>query len=1172
MANKPTPQQERAINDRGGKLLVSAAAGSGKTKVLVDRLMRYLEDPVNPANIDDFLIITYTKAAASELRGKIAAKLNEEVALYPENRHLHRQLQRLYLTKISTVHAFCADILRENAYCLDVPADFRIAEENESIQLKMAVVDNILEYRYINEASDSDFFALVDSQGFGRNDRQLPQLVIKLYESAQCHLDPEKWLDSCLDAFDITDTSGVSESVWARYMFQDLHTFLDLHIDALSRCVDQIAGVEGMDKACGLLRSTVAQLEKLRAAHTWDDVIQNKNIDFGTLTFPRKNVDTELCAKAKAIREACKKGIQKKMRKFTEGIEQLYIDIQSNRSTINGLISLTKAFTESYRKAKRQRHILDFGDLEHGTLDLLLGKRRQGLLPLASELGDRFREVLVDEYQDTNEVQDAIFSAITEKNQNCFMVGDVKQSIYQFRLADPKIFLDKYNRYVPASDAFVGQGRKILLGKNFRSSNSIISAVNDVFSLCMSRQVGDLDYGVDEMLYEGVPKEALPEPAVEFYGIVSGENAYQDEANFVASRVAELLNGKHLINDNGTMRPIRIEDVAILLRSPGSVGHYYKNALEAIGVKCVSGNTDNLLETEEIQVIRAILQVIDNPLQDIPLLAMMMSKVFCFTADELALIRSQSLKGSIYDALKKSTTEKSKCIINTISKLRNKSRSVNLRGLMRDVFNNTKIDNVYGALADGEVRMENLHAFYKLAEDFDNGGGKSLSRFLAYLDTLDTKGVPSMASQPSGDAVTIMSIHKSKGLEFPVVFLPGLSRAFNNESAYDNMLCDKDLGIGVSCIDKYTRVRYPSITKNAISTKILSEGLSEEMRVLYVAMTRAKERLIMSYTSKRIEAEINDLALRMEFSKPELLVKEADCPGKWILLAALRRQEAGALRASIDATIPVKLFNEPWLIKLVEQTIAPSEVLQEEMPPPREEISQGMLEKLKQSLAFRYDNISATKLPSKQTATQIKGRDKDIEAADETLTNYHYINSFRRPNFVGVFVSGTTKGNAMHTVMQYLDFNLCHDADEIRHEIDRLCKDGLIDDRHKDLINVEQIAAFFATELGRKVLCGKEVIREFKFSILEDSVKFDTATKNEKVLLQGVVDCALIEDDGIIVIDFKTDHMSPKNVDEVVSRYRLQVMTYADAMERIYEKPVKEKYLYFFALNKYIAL
>lgn len=1172
MANKPTPQQERAINDRGGKLLVSAAAGSGKTKVLVDRLMRYIKDPVNPANIDDFLIITYTKAAASELRGKIAAKLGEEVAQDPQNRHLQRQLQRLYLAKISTVHAFCADVLKENAYRLDIPADFRIAEENESVHIKTVIIDNLLEQAYISEAPDSNFFALVDSQGFGRNDSMLPQIIIKLYESAQCHLNPDEWLDSCFSAFNMKDQSELSDSIWVQYMVQDLHLYLDLHIDALNRCVERVAGGEGMDKPCSLLRSTIAQLEKLRTSYTWDDVICNRNIDFGTMTFPRKNVDTELVAKVKAVREACKKGVQKKLRKFSENAEQIFKDIQSSSKAIAGLISLVKDFSASYGNAKRQRRILDFSDLEHGTLDLLLGRRRQGPLPLAGELGDRFREVLVDEYQDTNEVQDAIFSAITEKNQNCFMVGDVKQSIYQFRLADPKIFLDKYNRYVPASEAHVGQGRKIMLGKNFRSSKSIINAVNDVFSLCMSQQVGDLNYGEDEMLYEGMPKEALPEPAVEFYGIVSGENAYEDEAAFVASRILELLDGKHFVEDNGSMRPVRADDIAILLRSPGSVGYYYKKALERVGIKCSSGNTDNLLEAEEIQAFRAILQVIDNPLQDIPLLAVMTSKVFCFTADDLATIRSQNSKGYIFDALRNSTLEKCRGFTDTILKLRAKARISNLRGLMRSVFTDTRIDNVYGSLSDGEIRVENLHAFNKLAEDFDNGDGKSLSRFLGYLDTLDEKGLPATMSQSSNDTVTIMSIHKSKGLEFPVVFLPGLSRTFNNESAYDNMLCDKDLGIGVSCIDKKTRVRYPSVAKNAISTKILAESLSEEMRVLYVALTRAKERLIMTYTSKRLEAEINDMALRLEFSEPKLLIKDADCPGKWILLTALQRQEAGALRASIDARIPVKLFNDLWLIKLVEQRATSYEAISHESTNHKMEIPQEMLSRIENALSFRYSGLSATKLPSKQTATQLKGRNKDIEAAEATSENDHYRNSFRRPSFVASTVSGTSKGTAMHTVMQYLDFDFCHDSDGIRQEIDRLCADGLIDDNQIALIDVAQIAAFFATELGERVLTGKEVVREFKFSILEDSAKFDPEINDEKVLLQGVVDCALIEDDGITVIDFKTDHVMSSNLDDIVSHYRMQVMTYASALERIFEKPVKEKYLYFFAINQSVAL
>ena len=500
MAERLTKQQEMAVRDRGGKLLVSAAAGSGKTKVLVDRLISYLKDPIDPANLDDFLIITYTKAAAAELRGKIAAKLTELIAQEPENRHLRRQMQRLYLTKISTVHSFCADVLKEYAYSLDIPADFRVADETECAELQLLVLERILEQAYETAADDPEFCAFVDTQGLGRDDRQIPQILLKVYQSARCHLDPNGWLQWCCDAANVEGISDAAQTVWGKYLLENLHATLDLHIDALSRCAALALQADGMEKPAALFEETVVQLRHLRAASSWDDVLRRKNIDYGRLTFSKKCTDLELAERMKSVRGACKLSLEKKLSAFSDPSEAVLEDLKLSAVAARGLITLTQQFSEEYEKRKRSRRILDFGDLEHRMLDLLLGKRRTGPTAVAMELGARYREIMVDEYQDSNGVQDAIFEALTRKRDNCFMVGDVKQSIYQFRLADPEIFVEKYNSYVPAEAAQPGEGRKVLLSSNFRSSAGVISAVNDVFSVCMSPQVGGLYYGEAEQL------------------------------------------------------------------------------------------------------------------------------------------------------------------------------------------------------------------------------------------------------------------------------------------------------------------------------------------------------------------------------------------------------------------------------------------------------------------------------------------------------------------------------------------------------------------------------------------------------------------------------------------------------------------------------------------------
>lgn len=1171
MAEKLTVQQQQAVEDRGGKLLVSAAAGSGKTKVLVDRIMGYLTDPADPANIDEFLIITYTKAAAAELRGKIAAKLTQMMAQDATNRHLQVQMQRLYLTKISTVHAFCSDLLRDYAYRLDIASDFRVAEENECLELQARVLQLLIDEAYENAANDPDFCALVDTQGFGRDDRQIPQIVLKLYNSAKCHLDPEGWLDHCLDLNEVSEISDASQTVWGKYLIDDLHSYLDNQIDALNQCAAQAAMADGMGKPAALLTDTVSQLRALRNCTAWDDILSCMSVDFGRLTFSKGQSDSDLAVRIKAVRENCKKGLAKKLRRFSDNSAQILSDIAAVSASARGLVSLTRRFMDSYDKAKRSRRILDFGDLEHRTLDLLVGKKRSGSTAIAQEVGKRYREVMVDEYQDSNGVQDAIFDAITCKRQNCFMVGDVKQSIYQFRLADPGIFLEKYNTYLPADKAVDGQGRKVLLSSNFRSAGSVINAVNDVFYTCMSPKVGGLSYTQNEALREGIPHVPVDEPEIELYGVSVVEDTYEEEAAFVAQRISQLLDGSHMVRQGESLRPICKEDIVILLRSPGSVGGHFVRALENLGIRCSSGSSTNLLQTEEVQSLRAILQCIDNPLQDIPLVAALTSRVFGFTAENLAVIRSENRNCSMYTALRRSGLEKAREFIDILDVLRMEARMNSLPQLINRIFSVTGLDCLFSAMPDGLQRMENLQSFYQLVSNFDAGGAKNLSRFLQHLDVLDDKGLVSTGESGNADSVTIMSIHKSKGLEFPVVFLCGLSRDFNRDSTREQVLCDKEFGIGLGCVDSVNSVRYPSVAKRAIAAKMTAQSLSEEMRVLYVAMTRPKDRLIMTYAAQNLEKELQDIVCRMDFGDPLLMTGDVDCPGKWILYSALKRSEAGAFFALGGYPSETRVSDDPWLIRVVqapglaasavERSIVSCAVLPDQIA-----------SRLKEAFRFQYHHTSATKTPSKQTATQLKGRDKDAEAAENTATTRCFVPDFRKPSFVQGRKTGEFYGNAVHKVMQYIRYEACTDISGVENEIQRLLSEGFVSQDEAQVVKADCIAGFFETDLGMKLRSSNNVLREFKFSILEDANQYDSDLSGEHILLQGVVDCALIEEDGITIVDFKTDHVTNENLEELVDRYSRQVSAYANALSRIYQISVKAKLLYFFNTERFVSL
>lgn len=1170
MSEKLTPQQKIAVENRGGNLLVSAAAGSGKTKVLVDRLMSYLTDPVDPANLDDFLIITYTKAAAAELRSKISDKLSAYITNYPENRHMQQQIRRLHLAKISTVHSFCADILREYAYRLDISADFRIAEESECQEMMYGVLQQLLDDAYSEKMEDEAFRSFVDTQGLGRDDRQVPEIILQIYSSALCHLNPNEWLDWCLSSANVAGLQDVGETVWGAFLLNDLKEFLALQIDSLERCIAKATDIPGLEKPVTLLSATVHDLKSLASCNTWDAVVDHPAIEYGTLTFKKDHKGTLLAEQIKAVRNGCKEGLQKKLRTFTDHSDVLMAHLEASALAAQGLVELVKEFRSRYEKLKRIRKVLDFSDIEQKMLDLLLGKNRNSTTAAADEIGLRFREIMVDEFQDSNEVQDAIFSALTKKRRNCFMVGDVKQSIYQFRLADPGIFLRKYDTFLPAEDAKPGEGRKVLLSSNFRSSGGVISAVNDVFTQCMSRKVGGLHYGEAEILREGIPHIPLPEAEVSLYAVDVKEDTYQEEAVFVAQKIKELLDGKYLVRQEDGLRPVRPDDIVILLRSPGSVGGEFRYALETAGIPCSMGADVDLLQVPEIETLRAILQTIYNPLQDIPLLASLMSPVFGFTADDLARIRGSHRYMSIYKALECDHSEKVEAFLTLLTGLRYDARFLTVTQLIHQIFLRTGMLSIYAAMEAGEERVNHLHSFCQIASDYESTGRKDLSYFLDHLAAMEERGL-SIAGAAADGSVRIMSIHKSKGLEFPVVFLCGLSRTFNMSDIQKQVLCHKELGLGLTHTNTVQRVRFPTIAKRAISARICAETISEELRVLYVAMTRARDRLIMTYAASKLEDRLKDLVYKLDLCSRDLLTAHVNCPGSWILMTALQRTEAGELFQISDKPECSCVSASPWSIHVV---TAPDPVViksdEEEwlVTPLQPEI----IDKMRSGLAFQYPHRTAIEIPSKLTATQLKGRMKDQEAAEFTGAAQSRSFEFRDPSDSHSSQRGTEYGNALHAVMQYLDFHCCASIEAIRRDISRLESCGLISSNQAEIVDAEKIFRFFQTDLGKRLINTSVVLREFKFSILEDASNYYSGVTDDAILLQGVIDCAMVDDDGITVLDFKTDFVTPSNLADKVSLYSEQIRTYAKAISRIYEKPVLASYIYFFSSEQFIRV
>lgn len=1171
---KLTASQSAAVKDRGGALLVSAAAGSGKTKVLVDRLLGYLCQ--EGCNIDDFLVITYTNAAAAELRLKIAQAISRQLAKEPENRHLQRQMNRIYLAEISTVHAFCANLLRSYAHRLDIPADFRIAEESEAKALQAKVLENLLEQGY--ETQDADFLTMVEAFGYGRNDQQLSDAIMMAYDAMRCRPDMERWCTETISALDLSQYTDVGQTPWGAYILREFHEFLHGQIRQMSSAITQMQYDPAVEKAYGqVFKNNLEQLRQLLACETWDQVYEMRQSSFGRLGAVRNPEDVRLKERVSAVRKRCWEDLKRWQGLFYAPSAALLEDLNAVTPGTQALLRFAQRFEKAYSREKQRRRMLDFSDLEHLSIQLLTDHYTGKPTEIAREIANRYKEILVDEYQDSNQVQEVIFEAISKDGQNRFMVGDVKQSIYRFRLADPTLFLKKYETYPELEKAIPGGPRKILLSENFRSRPEILDACNSVFRLIMRRQVGDLDYGEAESLRPGDrPFPPLPQTAVELHCLTNSDDTdKQDkrnlEAEFVAQRISRMLQEKTLITDGEGTRPVRPGDITILMRSVSSNASVYLDALHRHGVPVVCNRGGSLLDTTEVQVLVAMLQVIDNPHQDVPLLSVLASPVFAVSPEDLAQIRRENRLDDCYTAMQ-AEPDRYGSFFSVLQQLRQEALWVPIHQLIDRVFQLTGMEHVFASMADGVQRRNNLLAFRGTAVSFEATGCRTLPQFLSYLQELELGGGQLPVPQSSGqDAVTILSMHKSKGLEYPIVFLCDLSRQFNMQDLRDAILVDDQLAVGCNRLDRQRFVRYPTLAKKSIERKKKKEAISEELRILYVAMTRPKDMLVMTYYSKHLQRELENLNSQLTMPLSDELCASVNNPGKWILLAALCRTEAGELFQLAGDNDVSQVSEIPWLIRLHDLAqerddgAAMAETAAEKPVEPEDGDLLGMF-------AEPPVRSSTATLPSKVTATQLKGRFMDQEAAEGAVELHQAMAfRFRKPDFLRRGLTPTEKGTATHLFLQFADYAHCTTATGVEEQLHRLVLHEFLTAEQAEAVDTASVLRLFTSPLGKWLLEAKELHREFKFSLMVDGGKLDAQAAGEKVMLQGVVDCFVVEPDGITIVDFKTDRVFG-NLEERAAYYSPQLEAYSEALSRIYEMPVKRKLLYFFAAGKCVEI
>ncbi len=1161
---KLTPQQQAVVDNRGGALLVSAAAGSGKTKVLIDRVFKRVTE--EQANLDDFLLITFTQAAASELRGKLVKELSAQLAVHPNDRHLQKQMNRVYLAQISTVHAFCGTLLREYAHRLDLPADFHTCDDPEARMLQEQAMQQTLEEAYKTE--DAQTLAALDMLGAGRTDAQLPELIRKVYADLQCAADPQKRLQELRQALQVSDCTDVGETCWGAYLLQELRCGLENCIELLSQAQTLIAHDASLAPYMANFNEDIALLRRLSAVQSWEEA-RTAERTFGRLKTVKKCEDEALKERTKKLRDRAKDTVKKLFQRFAIPSGEALQDLSAGADALLGLLKLTERYSEAYRALKLRRHALDFNDLEHDTLRLLTDSSGAPTAA-AREIAERFTEIMVDEYQDTNAVQDSIFRAISKQEQNLFYVGDVKQSIYRFRRADPTIFLKKYRAFSDYREARDGEPRKILLSVNFRSEPAILETANDVFRLTMNERVGGLRYGDDEALRtlsEKTPqrgKSAVELHCIDTEGVPSQPKVRREEieAEFVAKRIDRMLRGGETLPNGDGVRPIRAGDITILLRSLTGKAEIYVRALQRYGIRCVCGS-DNIFQTEEIRLVTALLQIVDNPHQDIPLLTVLLSPIFRVSADLAARLRAQKRSGDIYDTV--CASEETTDFVRQLKELRDLAQSGTLRELLDAMDERLFLRQIFSAMEGGAQRISNLDAFFSIADGFETEQRHGLSAFLRYLEVVREKGY-STEAEASSDAVQLMSIHKSKGLEFPVVFLADLGKQFNDEDSKAMVLTDPVLGIAAKVFETERSLLYSTVAQQAISDRIRKEDLSEEMRLLYVAMTRPKNRLVMTYCGGKLQSLLSKLSTSLTIPPAQSTVEEVRHMGDWVLMAALARTEAGELFAVGGNPGCASVSEYPWSITYCSGT--------DYLPMQRTQTSERTAEQapLLHPDFLQYPYLAATQAPSKLTATQLKGRTLDEEISEQTVRLPEIV--FSKPQFSLQQrpLTPTERGTAIHLAMQYLRYEVCTTPEGVERELKRLVEEKFLTQQQADAVPPKKLFAFFASPLGKRVLSAKQLVREFKFSVLQDASILSGALRGEQVLLQGVTDCCIVEDDGLTILDFKSDRVAPGKEAERGEYYRGQLDAYSAALARIFALPVKERILYFFATDTAVTV
>ncbi len=1170
-------------------------------------------------DINKLLVVTFTNAAASEMRERVLDAIYKKLDEDPENESLQRQITLLNMASICTIDSFCLDVVRNNFYELEnVSPNFRIADTTEIELLKQEILDDIFEKKY--EEDEADFIKLVNTYTSYRDDTPLKDLILKIYNYIGSSPFPKEWLNEKIEMFNIKNelNKDFSQTPWGKILLNEVEEELIDDIAVLKDVRESLEYDEQLDIFKQAIESDIKQIEILRQnLNSWDKAYEiAQNIKF--ITWPRKKIESELKEDAKKIRDNVKKKLNSKIEKILiSNSQQSNQDIFEMYDILKKLEKLINEFDEIFSKRKRDKNIVDFTDIEHFALNILLKKDEKGNIiktEVAKKYTEKFEEIAIDEYQDSNLVQEYILTAISRGN-NIFMVGDVKQSIYRFRQAMPKLFLDKYSNYETVGiDQKNSVGRKIQLFKNFRSRDNILNFTNLIFKDIMSDKLGEVDYNESEYLnfgaedYKKVEQNLKTEINIintKKDEIEKNENLENDEkekndesdeiehleeieveAKYVAQKIKKMIESKSQVYDRkkGEFRDITYRDFAVLLRSTKNKANVYEQEIINLGMPVFSDSTQEYLDSIEIQTIMSLLKVIDNPMQDIPLVTVLRSNIGGFTDNELVQIRLSDKYDNYYNCMQKAKVdvslelkEKIEKFLKQIEGWRKSQEYLALDELIWKIYSDTGYYNYVGLMPNGNLRQANLKILFERARKYETASFKGLYNFINFIERLKTNSGDLSSAKIIGEndnVIRIMSIHKSKGLEFPVVFLVNSNKKFNEQDIKkDPVLLHQEMGIGAKYIDYNMQVQYDTLTREAIKNVLNIEAISEEMRILYVALTRAKEKLIITGISKDLQKQIEDMEKQKEiYHKVDkkinsILVKKYKSYLDWILLVYLYEKENSKDLLELNEIKPKDIINKNTME--IEQINSIN--LRDKLESKKIEFSNEDKEKIKNKIEYEYKNKLATVIPTKSSVTKIKLMKQQNETEIKEIT-------FAKPKFLQneeeEKITPAEKGTLIHLCMQKLNPKQEYDLNKIKEFIKELEYKEIITEKEAKAINPYKILEFTKSDIWMELKEAKEIYKEKPFYInIPVKEIYNSEEIEESILVQGIIDLYYInKNNQIILLDYKTDYIEKGEENKLVERYKEQLQLYKKALEGALQKKVDKVYIYSVYLGKKIEI